>query len=213
MGERAVGPGPRLTSRRLSGLDRSGPPPSATLRGEPLRPWTLPNLIGFTRLALIPVFLLVARRDADGEGVAGIAVLLFAVIAWSDYLDGIIARVSGQYSRLGALLDPVVDRLLVLAGVAVCLRFALLPRWLLAVLVAREVAMLVLGRLALARGMTLTINWPGRLAVWPVMAAVFAGLVGWRTTGTALLAVGVALSLLATALYLRGARRQPSTSA
>ncbi len=212
MGERAVGRD-RLTFRRLSGLDRSGPPPSATLRGEPLRPWTLPNLIGFTRLALIPVFLLVARRDADGDGVAGIAVLLFAVIAWSDYLDGIAARVSGQYSRLGALLDPVVDRLLVLAGVAVCLRFALLPRWLLAVLVAREVAMLVLGRLALARGMTLAINWPGRLAVWPVMAALFAGLVGWRTTGTVLLAVGVALSLLATALYLRRASGQPSTSA
>ncbi len=212
MGERAVGRG-RLTFRRLSGLDRSGPPPSATLRGQPLRPWTLPNLIGFTRLALIPVFLVLARRDADGDGVAGIAVLLFAVIAWSDYLDGIAARVSGQYSRLGALLDPVVDRLLVLAGVAVCLRFALLPRWLLGVLVAREVAMLVLGRLALARGMALSINWPGRLAVWPVMAAVFAGLVGWRTTGAVLLAVGVALSLLATALYLRRASGQPSTSA
>ncbi|MDP9399395.1 MAG: CDP-alcohol phosphatidyltransferase family protein [Actinomycetota bacterium] len=212
MGERAVGRG-RLTFRRLSGLDRSGPPPSATLRGQPLRPWTLPNLIGFTRLALIPVFLVLARRDADGDGVAGIAVLLFAVIAWSDYLDGIAARVSGQYSRLGALLDPVVDRLLVLAGVAVCLRFALLPRWLLGVLVAREVAMLVLGRLALARGMALSINWPGRLAVWPVMAAVFAGLVGWRTTGAVLLAVGVALSLLATALYLRRASGKPSTSA
>ena len=210
MGERAVGP--RLTFRRLSGLDRSGPPPPATLRGQPLRPWTLPNLIGFARLALIPAFLVLARRDADGGGVAGVAVLLFAVIAWTDYLDGIAARVTGQYSRLGALLDPVIDRLLVLAGVAVCLRFALLPRWLLGVLVAREVAMLVLGRLALARGMALSINWPGRLAVWPVMAAVFAGLVGWRATGTALLAVGVALSLLATALYVRDGAHQPSTS-
>ncbi len=210
MGGRAVGP--RLSFRRLSGLDRSGPPPSATLRGEPLRPWTVPNLIGFARLALIPVFLVLARRDADGDGVVAVAVLLFAVIAWSDYLDGIAARVTGQYSRLGVLLDPVVDRLLVISGVVVCFRFALLPRGLLALLVARELVMLVLGRLALQRGLQVSINWPGRLAVWPVMAAVFAGLVGWRTAGTVLLSVGVALSLLATALYLRWARAQPSTS-
>ena len=60
----------RLTFRRLSGLDRSGPPPPATLRGQPLHPWTLPNAIGFVRLALIPLFLLFAfqlgrRREPD----------------------------------------------------------------------------------------------------------------------------------------------------
>ena len=51
------------------------------------------------------------------------------------------ARVTGQYSRLGALMDPVIDRLLaILAGVVVCWHFELLPRWALAVLVAREAA-------------------------------------------------------------------------
>ena len=47
----------RLSARRLFGLDRSGPPPPQTLAGQPLRVWTLPNAIGFLRLALIPVFL------------------------------------------------------------------------------------------------------------------------------------------------------------
>ena len=52
----------RLTFRRLSGLDRSGPPPPQTLSGQPLRPWTIPNAIGYIRLALIPVFLVLALR-------------------------------------------------------------------------------------------------------------------------------------------------------
>ncbi len=51
-----------------------------------------------------------------------------------------------QYSRLGALMDPVTDRLLVVSGVVVCWRFQLLPRWALAVLAARELSMLALGR-------------------------------------------------------------------
>ncbi|MGP0103421.1 MAG: hypothetical protein ACLPUT_17585, partial [Solirubrobacteraceae bacterium] len=53
---------------RLLGLDRSGPPPPQTQAGQPLRPWTLPNAIGFTRLALIPVFLIVALSCANGSG-------------------------------------------------------------------------------------------------------------------------------------------------
>ena len=61
--------GPRLTVRRLFGLDRSGPPPPQTLAGQPLRPWTIPNAIGFVRLALIPVFLIVALSSSDGTGV------------------------------------------------------------------------------------------------------------------------------------------------
>ena len=55
-----VEPRARLTFRRLSGLDRSGPPPPETLPGAPLRPWTIPNAIGYVRLALIPVFLVLA---------------------------------------------------------------------------------------------------------------------------------------------------------
>src|SRR4029077_18196393 len=126
---------PRLTLRRLVGLDRSGPPPPETLAGQPLRPWTIPNAIGLVRLLLIPVFLVVAVSSSDGTG-AGPAGL-FAIVAWGDYADGIAARVTRQYSRLGTLMDPITDRLLVIAGVIVCWHFELLPRWALAVLIAR----------------------------------------------------------------------------
>ncbi|HTA12884.1 MAG TPA: CDP-alcohol phosphatidyltransferase family protein [Solirubrobacteraceae bacterium] len=196
---------------RLLGLDRSGPPPPETQAGQPLRPWTLPNAIGFARLALIPVFLIVALSSAGGVGAW--PATLFGVIGWGDYADGIAARLSGQYSRLGALMDPVTDRLLVVCGVVVDWRFELLPRWALAVLAARELSMLAIGRYGLARGVPLRINWPGRLAVAPVMGSLFFAMTGLRTFAEVLLYVGLALALTATALYARSGARRLSSSA
>jgi len=198
---------------RLLGLDRSGPPPPQTQAGQPLRPWTLPNAIGFARLALIPAFFAVALSSSDGEGAS--EAILFAVIGWGDYADGMLARLTGQYSRLGALMDPITDRLLVLSGVIVAWRFQLLPRWALALLAVRELAMLVLGRYGIARGVQLRINWPGRLAVAPVMGAFFFAMAGLGGLGEVLLYVGLALALAASVLYVRVGSRQlrPSSSA
>jgi CDP-diacylglycerol--glycerol-3-phosphate 3-phosphatidyltransferase len=204
----------RLTFRRLSGLDRSGPPPPQTLRGQPLHPWTIPNAIGYVRLALIPVFLVLAFSSGDGQST--LAVIVFAVVGWSDYLDGIAARVTGQYSRLGALLDPLVDRLLVLSGAVVCWHFELLPRWALAVLAARELFMLGLVRWGLRHGADIKINWLGRLGVWPVLGALFFAMAGLETVGAVMLYVGVAMVLGSTARYVREGLRfrasRPSSS-
>lgn len=197
---------PRLTVRRLFGLDRSGPPPPQTQAGQPLRPWTLPNAIGFTRLALIPVFLIVALSSRHGTG--ALVATLFGVIGWGDYADGIAARVSGQYSRLGALMDPITDRLLVISGVLVTWHFQLLPRWALAVLAARELAMLIIGRYGLSRGVELRINWPGRIAVAPVMGSFFFAMVSLHGFAEALLYIGLALALIATVLYVRSGLAQ-----
>jgi cardiolipin synthase len=196
----------RLTARRLLGLDRSGPPPPQTLAGQPLRPWTIPNAIGFVRLALIPVFLIVALSSSDG--VDAPSAILFAVIGWGDYADGIAARVTRQYSRLGALMDPLTDRLLVICGVVVCWDFVLLPRWALAVLVLRELLMIALGRYGLTRGVELRINWPGRISVAPLMGAFFFAMVGLGRLAVVLLYVGLVLSLTASWLYLRSGQAQ-----
>jgi phosphatidylglycerophosphate synthase len=196
---------------RLLGLDRSGPPPPQTRAGQPLRPWTLPNAIGFTRLALVPVFLVVALSSEDGVGAA--QATLFAVIGWGDYADGIAARLSGQYSRLGALMDPITDRLLVLCGVIVTWHFQLLPRWALALLAVRELAMLLAGRYGLSHGLELRINWPGRLAVAPVMGSFFFAMAGLGVLAEVLLYVGLVLALLASAQYGASGLRQLRASA
>src|SRR5204863_4268086 len=85
--------------RRLVGLDRSGPRPRQTRRGEPLRPLTLPNLVGYLRLAGVPVFLYLALGSGDGRSTP--ATLIYLFVIGGDYLDGFLARATGQYSRLG----------------------------------------------------------------------------------------------------------------
>jgi CDP-diacylglycerol--glycerol-3-phosphate 3-phosphatidyltransferase len=189
------------TKRRLFGLDRSGPTPSVTRRGQPLRPLTIPNFVGYVRLAGIPVFLYLALRSSDGRTVAAAAV--YFAIAASDYLDGFLARATGQYSRMGALLDPVVDRLTVLAGVVVCWKFELLPRWGLALLAVRELGTLVVAQIGLRRGLDLEINWVGRWSVWLTMGGIFLAMVTAAWIAPAMFFVGLAGSLLASVLYLR----------
>ena len=202
---------PRLSKRRLFGIDRSGPPPEATQSGHPLHPWTIPNAIGYARLAGIPVFLLVALSSHNGHSV--LAAVLYAVIGWADYLDGFTARLTGQYSRLGALLDPVIDRLLVVSGMVVAWHFALLPRWAIALAVARELFMLVISRYALKRGIELKINWPGRLGVAPTMGAPFFAMLDLHWLALISLYLGLALALTATVLYVQRGFQQLSSSA
>jgi cardiolipin synthase len=192
----------RTTSkRRLFGLDRSGPKPSVTRRGQPLHPFTIPNLVGYIRLAGIPVFLYLALSSSDGRTAA--SAILYLAIAASDYLDGFLARVTGQYSRMGALLDPLVDRLTVLAGVVVCWKFELLPRWALAILAARELVTVIVAQLGLRRGLDLEINWVGRWSVWLTMGGIFLALVTAAWIAPAMFFAGLVGSLLASALYLR----------
>jgi len=202
-----------LTKKRLVGIDRSGGPPPETQKGQPLRPFTIPNLISYVRLALLPVFAALAFSSDDGRDT--VAAVLYFAIAWGDQLDGLAARLTGQYSRLGALLDPLTDRALVLAGVVVCFHFELLPRWALIMLAARELFMLVLSQYGLRKGMDLKVNMVGRWAVWPVMFAINLSLLTDSPVADAALLLGVALTLWATAIYVRdGIRfaRAPSSS-
>ena len=190
-----------LTIRRLLGLDRSGPEPPETRAGAPLHPFTIPNLVGYARLAAIPVFLYLALDSSDGRTAAASAI--FFAVAVGDYLDGLLARVTGQYSRMGALLDPIVDRTLILAGAMVCWRFELLPRWALAVLAARELVTVVLAQIALRRGVDVEVNWLGRVAVFPIMGGIFWATVLESWFPEVLLYLGLALAIPATILYVR----------
>ena len=194
MTERASG------TRRLLGLRRDREP-LETRSGQPLRPLTIPNLIGYARIALLGVFAAVAFSSDDGR--EPLATVCFTIAAASDYLDGMVARATGQYSRLGALMDPLIDRLVVIVGVAVVWHFELLPRWALAVLLAREALMMVLVAGGLRLGLDLHINWLGRISVWFTMGAVGSALLGWEGVKEPFLYVGLAGSLAASALYVR----------
>jgi cardiolipin synthase len=191
-------------ARRLFGIDRSGPRPRETRRGQPLRPFTIPNLVGYVRLAGIPVFLYLALGSGDGRTAP--ATILYFAIAAGDYLDGFLARATGQYSRLGSLLDPLVDRLTVIAGIVVAWEFELLPRWALALAVARELVTLALSELALRRGIELEISWVGRIGVALTFGGLFLAMAFASWVPTAMFITGVVVGIAATVLYVRAAR-------
>jgi CDP-diacylglycerol--glycerol-3-phosphate 3-phosphatidyltransferase len=100
----------------------------------PHRVWTVPNALSMLRLVGVPVFLyLVLGPHRDG-----LAILLLMASGVTDYLDGQIARRFGSYSRLGALLDPLADRLYILATlVGLVLRDGI-PWWWATVLIGRD---------------------------------------------------------------------------
>jgi len=103
--------------------------------GAPDRILTVPNALSVVRLALLPVFVwLVLGPEADA-----IAVGVLVLIGLSDYLDGYLARRLHQTSKLGALLDPVADRLYILAAVVALGMREVIPLWLAVALPARDV--------------------------------------------------------------------------
>ena len=138
--------------------------------------------------------------------------MLFWLIAAGDYLDGFLARVTGQYSRMGALLDPLVDRLTVISGALVCWSFELLPRWALSCSPCASWRCSASAEYGLRHGVDIAINWPGRISVFPIMAGIFFAMVfaGW--VPTAFLIFGLVMAIIATVLYARAGIRAARAS-
>ncbi|MHB1171090.1 MAG: CDP-alcohol phosphatidyltransferase family protein [Lacisediminihabitans sp.] len=102
--------------------------------------FTIPNVLSFIRLALVPLFLVFI---VVGEDV--FALLTLVVSSVTDYLDGVLARKLNQVSRLGQLLDPAADRLFIFAALIGLAIRQIVPWWLVAVIAGRDVVLLILG--------------------------------------------------------------------
>ncbi len=169
---------------------------------------TVPNVLSAVRLVLIAVFLyvlLVAR--ADGWAVA---ILMFS--GASDWADGKIARLLGQSSKLGALLDPAVDRLYMVAvPIAFGLR-GLVPWWIIVALLARDAVLAAALPAVRSRGLpALPVTYVGKAATFALMVAFPLILLGqWEAVwsrvalacGWAFLIWGLGMYLWAFVLYL-----------
>jgi cardiolipin synthase len=116
--------------------------PQETPSAEPVssRVFTIPNILSFVRLLLVPVFLVLIIRGQDGY-----ALLVLVISSVTDYLDGQLARRLHQVSRLGQLLDPAADRLFIFTALIGLAVRGIIPWWLLAVIVGRDVLLLLLG--------------------------------------------------------------------
>ena len=107
---------------------------------------TIPNLLSFIRLCTIPVFLYLLFDDHNLA-----ATILFALAASTDWVDGQVARRTNSVSRLGQLLDPAVDRLLMISGVLGLFFVGRLPLWIILFVLIRDLLLLIGGSYLLSR--------------------------------------------------------------
>jgi cardiolipin synthase len=129
---------------------------------------TIPNILSLLRLLLIPVFLVLLVF-----GHYGWALLLIAVSAITDFVDGYVARHFNQVSRLGQLLDPAVDRLFILSTLIGLGYVDVLPWWLVAVIIGRDLLLLVLGVvLANHRFGPLPVHHLGKMGTFAILFAM-----------------------------------------
>ncbi len=183
---------------------------------------TVPNILSAMRLVGIPVFLwLILVPQADGW-----AIVVLALAGISDYLDGKIARKWNQISRVGQILDPLADRLYILATLIGLLIRGIIPWWLVLVLVGRDVIMgIVLAVVKKKAGLTgLPVHFIGKAATFCLLYAFPLILIGagvgsladvCQVFGWAFALWGIGLYLWAGVLYLEQAARvirmQPSS--
>ncbi|WP_370520288.1 CDP-alcohol phosphatidyltransferase family protein [Enterorhabdus sp. P55] len=133
---------------------------------------TLPNVISVIRLCLVPLYLALLM---GGQDLA--AAVTFAVAAGTDFLDGQIARRTHTVSKLGQLLDPTVDRVLMITGVLGVFLVGRLPLWIILVVVLRDALLLGGGSwLLFKRGIRVPVIYPGKFATTFLFVG-FAGLV------------------------------------
>jgi cardiolipin synthase len=137
---RTVKRGAIPASYSLSRVDRLCPVAANRMSEVSSRILTVPNVLSFIRLALVPVFLVLIVAGQDGY-----ALLVLVVSSLTDFLDGQIARRFRQVSRLGQLLDPAADRLFIFAALIGLAVRGVIPWWLFIVIVARDAMLLILG--------------------------------------------------------------------
>ncbi|MGZ4113965.1 MAG: CDP-alcohol phosphatidyltransferase family protein [Actinomycetota bacterium] len=180
---------------------------------------TIPNLLSFARIATIPVLVwAIVHRGTEEAGLLG-----FAVVASTDWVDGYIARRTGTVSELGKVLDPVADRLVIVAVLVALVVRGAFPLWAAALIVVRDAALLIVGAFVLARrGVRIDVRRIGKAATAALMLGV--PLIAWgaldlrlapvaTAVGWTSFAIGIVLSYSAAAWYAADLRQALATNA
>lgn len=171
--------------------------------------WTIPNLLSALRLLGVPVFFwLIVGPEYDG-----LALIVLVVSSFTDWLDGYLARKLNQFSRLGELLDPLADRLYVIAALAALFIRDLLPIWVVIALILRDVALSLLLIYLKRFGITgVPVHFVGKAATMNLLYALplillgtFSGYVGQiaHVFGWAFLIWGITMYWYAGLLYFQ----------
>lgn len=168
----------------------------------------LPNLLTFSRLLLIPIFILLFSYPTPERSVA--AATVFGIAAITDLLDGYLARRRSEVTRLGRLLDPIADKLLVISGLILLVEFQRVSAVVAILIIAREVAVTGIRAISAAEGIVLSAETTGKYKMTAQVLAILCLIVAdsvdpeWNVyaIGNVLLYGALMLGLISGAKYL-----------
>lgn len=122
--------------------------------------WNVPNSLTLLRIFLVPFLVVVLLTKFYGREFVGLSIFLLAAI--TDFFDGWIARRSNRITRLGALLDPIADKLLMSAAFISLVELQLAPAWMIVIIIGREFAVSGLRSIAAQQGVTIAASPLGK---------------------------------------------------
>ena len=171
--------------------------------------YNVPNLLAFIRLLMAPLMYLLLV-DRDWSIFAGIhyswldyaAAFLFVLASATDFFDGYIARTFNQITTLGAILDPLADKMLTLAGFLGLMLLGRADPWAIYLILTRELFITGLRVSAVSQGIDISASWMGKVKTVSQMFAIGFLLMEWPG-GTLLLWIAVALTLYSGYEYVR----------
>lgn len=167
----------------------------------------IPNLLTVTRILLIPVFVMVFAEPTPDRSL--VAAIIFVIAAVTDLLDGYLARKTGQITKLGRLLDPIADKLLVLSALILLVQIDRVTALVAILIIAREVAVTGIRAIAASEGMILSAEVTGKykmaLQVVAIVLLILEGTI-FSELGNLHLAGTVTLYLSLLLGYISGGR-------
>jgi CDP-diacylglycerol--glycerol-3-phosphate 3-phosphatidyltransferase len=167
--------------------------------------WNLPNTVTMLRIGVVPILMFIPM--AQGPTGSRFMAWAFIIAALTDILDGWLARRNAgrDITRVGKLLDPLADKLLVSTALIMMLAIGRIPVWgagMVVVIVGRELAVTGLRGIASTHGHVVAATWPGKVKAIAQSVATAALLFHYETLGLPAHAIGMTLLAIATALTL-----------
>jgi len=166
----------------------------------------VPNLLTFIRILLIPVFIALFLIPTPLR--SNLAAAVFTLASLTDLLDGYLARRWEQITKIGKLLDPIADKLLVLSALILLVEFHRVPGWIAIVLIGREIAMTGLRAIASSDGIIIAADITGKYKLFIQVTAVVllildyeTSFFNFRTAGLALLLISMVLAVFSAIQY------------
>ncbi|NOZ78610.1 MAG: CDP-diacylglycerol--glycerol-3-phosphate 3-phosphatidyltransferase [Acidobacteria bacterium] len=166
--------------------------------------WNLPNSLTVLRIFMVPLLVVILLTEFPDKEFWGLAIFLLA--AFTDLIDGIIARRTGEVTVTGTLLDPLADKLLMSAAFISLVELGLAPAWMVTVIVGREFAVTALRMIAMARHVAIAANRWGKSKTTSQVVAVSLLILGkklgaWMILGQIALWIALTLSIISMVIY------------